>query len=317
MSASPEAASGVRNIECPACGAPVDRDANDPEIAGLIPCAACGLRWERILPSGEELARSYQTGFYEAAAPRGGRLTKAFHAFNSTLRLRELRGMPPGRLLDLGCGKGHFVAAARRVGWDAIGTDHSPAAAAAARQLYGIEIIVGDVTEVALDGPFDAVTMWHMLEHVPDPAGVLRRSRELLAPGGRLVVSVPNLASAQARTFGPDWFHLDREHHAFHFTPVALNRLLEREGFVVERIGYLYPEMEAIGLVQSVLNRAGLRRDELYRFMKRDRTVRADRSLLAAAGLAAAATPFALSASIVMPLLRSGASMQFVAHLDH
>lgn len=295
---------------CFACGSP---GVHDPDIDGLARCPQCGLRWETVPPSPEALSEAYQRGFYEAAPARGGRLVQRFHAFNSTLRLREVSDLPPGRLVDLGCGKGHFVAAARAAGWDAIGTDSSQVAAAAAKGLYGLEIVVGDLVDVPLDGPFDVVTMWHVLEHVHDPARALARARDLLVPGGRLVVSVPNAASFQARVFGAEWFHLDREHHLYHFTPAALRTLLERSGFHVARIGYLYPEMEAIGFVQSVLNRAGLDRDALYRFLKRDRTIKLDRALLASAGLAMLAAPIGLGLTVTMPLTRSGASMQFVA----
>jgi hypothetical protein len=91
-----------------------------------------------------------------------------------------------------------------------------------------------------------------------------------LRAGGRLVVSVPNIQSLQARLFGPHWFHLDMAHHLHHFTPGSLRLLLARHGFAVERMGFAYPEMEIAGLIQSALNRAGFERDQLFRFIKRD-----------------------------------------------
>jgi 2-polyprenyl-3-methyl-5-hydroxy-6-metoxy-1,4-benzoquinol methylase len=298
---------------CPACNAVVDIGMGDPDLEQMAFCGRCGLRWETAVPTGDILTAAYETGFYEAAAPRGGRLVSAFHSFNGTLRMRELRDLPNGRLLDLGCGKGHFLSAARSAGWDAVGIDHSRAAAEAAKRLYDIDIIVGDIADTALRGPFDVVTMWHVLEHVPEPAAILERIRPILRPGGRLVVSVPNLESIQARAFGRHWFHLDRQHHVSHFTPTALQALLERCGYGVEHTGYLYPEMEAVGFVQSVLNWAGQDRDELYRFIKRDRTVHLDRGVLASTALALLSAPFGLSLAVTMPLIKAGASMQFSA----
>lgn len=267
--------------------------------------------------TGHDLAHAYSTGFYSPATPVGGKAIGFARAINNRLRLRELGGLRPGRLLDIGCGKGHFLAAARELGWEVSGIDSSESAAASARQLYGLQILVGDVADEAIPGaPFDAITMWHVLEHVPDPTLVVARARELLRPGGRLVVSVPNVASLQARVFGRHWFHLDRQRHVFHFTPRALRTLLERHGFSVDRMGYLAPEMEAIGLVQSTLNRLGFEPDRLYRVVKGDPAVAVDGPTIGSVLLAAAVFPAAIAWSAIAPVLRSGASMQVVAHLE-
>jgi SAM-dependent methyltransferase len=182
-----------------------------------------------------------------------------------------------------------------------------------ARDRYGVEIVVGDAVSAPVDGPFDAITMWHVLEHLPEPLAALERAAELLAPGGRLVVSVPNNDSWQARLGGDDWLHLDIPRHIYHFTPGSLSQLVERAGFRVERIGHFYPEMEILGVLQTGLNRLGLDPDLLYRFVKRDRSVRLGPQLVASVAVAAALLPVALTAALVAPLLRSGASMQLVA----
>ena len=88
------------------------------------------------------------------------------------------------------------------------------------------------------------------------------------------MISVPNGDSLQAHLGGERWFHLDLPRHLFQFTPRSLAALIERAGLRVVRIGHLYPEMEAIGLVQTTLNRAGFEDDLLYRFAKRDPSAR-------------------------------------------
>jgi SAM-dependent methyltransferase len=178
------------------------------------------------------------------------------------------------------------------------GVEFAEGSAATAQALYDVDVVIGDFLTAPISGQFDAVTMWHTLEHLPDPAAALRRSRELLRPGGRLVVSVPNSESLQARLGGDAWF---------------LSALLARSGFEVERIGYLYPEMEGIGLIQTALNRAGLGQDTLYRFAKRDDTASGGIRLAASAAIATALAPVALAWSFVAPALRTGASMQAVA----
>lgn len=298
---------------CVACGTSGVDLVWDSRLPGLMRCLRCGLRSDQDPITADERADAYRTGFYSTNPHRGARLIGLFRQLNGAIRLRALSGLHPGRLLDIGCGKGHFLAAARAAGWEVVGVDTSPAAAEYAHRHYGISVHVGDAQEIKLDRPFDAVTMWHVLEHLADPSATLDLARELLGPGGRLVVSVPNLASAQARAFGNHWFHLDRRHHLHHFTPEALRALLTRRGFTVERIGSFYPEMEGVGFVQSLLNRVGFEDDLLYRFLKRDGTVHSTPQIAGSIALGAISLPAALALILMAPLVGLGASIQVVA----
>ena len=173
--------------------------------------------------------------------------------------------------------------------------------AEAARTMFDVDVIAGDFLTTAFQGSFDVITMWHTLEHLPDPGAALARSSELLRPDGCLIISVPNASSAQARLGGDAWFHLDLPRHLFQFGPRSISALLSRSGFRLERMSSISPpEMEAIGLIQTVLNRVGLRH-VLYRFAKRDNTVSRGLTLAASFGLAAALTPAALVWSLFAP----------------
>lgn len=298
---------------CVACGQPVGTGAGDSRAdPRLGRCERCGLRWLLDPPTGPDLDRLYTSGFYVPAPPRGGALVGTLHRVNNAIRLRELAELDTGRLLDVGCGKGRFLAAARDAGWDAVGIEFAHASAEAARA-NGVEVHESDFLEVSMPGDFDAVTMWHVLEHLPDPAAAVARAADLVRPGGRVVISVPNIDSLQARIGGDSWFHLDLPRHLFHFGPGSLTALVERAGLRVVRIGHFYPEMEVVGLIQTMLNRAGLEDGLLYRFAKRDPDAPTGRQMLASLALALAAAPGAVAWSAVAPLLRTGASIQLVA----
>jgi SAM-dependent methyltransferase len=298
---------------CIACGtAPVERAFRGATYR-LAACPQCSLRWVADPPEGNELAALYSTGFYEPGPARANRVIEWGHEFNNAFRLRELRGLRRGRLLDIGSGRGRFLAAASAAGWDAMGIEFEPGLARMATDRYGVEVVVGDAVSAAIEGPFDVVTMWHVLEHLPDPLAAVERARELLGPEGRLIISVPNNDSWQARFGGDDWLHLDIPRHIYHFTPDSLTRLVGRAGLQVDRIGHLYPEMEILGVLQTTLNRCGLDPDLLYRFAKRDRTVGLGPNVLLSLGVAATLLPVALAAAVLAPLARSGASMQLVA----
>jgi SAM-dependent methyltransferase len=149
--------------------------------------------------------------------------------------LRRLRwSCPPwvgaGRYLDVGCGSGASLGVARALGWQVAGIEMDEAAAAKARRFTG-ELYVGD----ALSAPFaaarfDVVTAFHVLEHVPDPVAMLRRMLEWLAPGGLLIVEVPNAGGLGAACFGRAWSGLELPRHLVHFTPETLARAVRMAG---------------------------------------------------------------------------------------
>jgi 2-polyprenyl-3-methyl-5-hydroxy-6-metoxy-1,4-benzoquinol methylase len=142
-----------------------------------------------------------------------------------------LTRVPPGAVLDVGCGRGDLGAALVRRGWHVTGIDPSAHACAVAR-MRGLETQVATLESATLTADsFDAVVMSHSLEHVPAPRADLARVRRLLRPGGLLLISVPNFASWQRELFGSEWFALDLPRHRTHFTPQSLEQALRGEGF--------------------------------------------------------------------------------------
>ncbi len=132
-----------------------------------------------------------------------------------------------GRLLDYGCGSGWYARQMRELGWDVTGMDFSAYAAAEVARRFGIPTLTGTLPHPAVGpGSFDVITMGAVLEHVHRPHRLIDAAAEALAPGGYLVVSVPNLASWGLRRFGADWWGLQLPHHLLHFTPATLRRLL-------------------------------------------------------------------------------------------
>jgi SAM-dependent methyltransferase len=157
-------------------------------------------------------------------------LRAAFRACSSrTLKgIREPRGA--NRLLDVGCGTGNALATYRRLGWSVCGVETSEGACRAcwARSL---EVHHATLFDAPLAGrQFDIVLMSHVIEHVLQPAALLRRAAELLAPGGRIVVLTPNIRSLGFALYGSCWFPLDAPRHVFLFDPETLRRLGTQAG---------------------------------------------------------------------------------------
>lgn len=235
----------------------------------LLACAGCDSVWLSPRPSAEALVDFYEDYFTHAAPTEETRLQRVVHrgipasfgaappdlapwerrcgralawigplrelAWQSVMWLEPARR---GRLLDVGCGAGHLLARMQSLGWSVHGIEADPAAARIAADGVGVDRVhQGDLCDAPFDaGSFDAVTLFHVLEHVADPGEALARCRALLAPGGRLVLATPNLESLGRRAFGAAWLHWDPPRHLQLYSRGALARLTEDAGLTVKRL---------------------------------------------------------------------------------
>lgn len=158
----------------------------------------------------------------------------------SLLRQVPLR-RPEGRVLDIGCGSGGYLAFLASLGWDCYGVEPGPNSRAYARDALRLNVHSGPLDACGFeDGFFDLVTMWHVIEHLPNPPEVLREIHRILKPNGLLFLRTPNVEGLEARVFRGNWYGLDPPRHLYLFSPRTLRMLLEREGFTETRSTYLY-----------------------------------------------------------------------------
>lgn len=221
---------------------------------------------------------AHDGGSYATRRPRGSGLAAPLLRTFDRQRLRILarHGSRSGRLLDAGAGRGRFVAAAGAAGWDAGGLEPADRGVEAARDVYGVALQRAGIedAEVAA-GSQDAITLWHVLEHVEDPRATLGVLRGWLRPGGLVLVGVPNLRAVQARIGGDRWFHLDVPRHRTHFTPEGLRATAEAAGLEVVAFHGVLLEHNPFGMWQSVVNRLSGTTSYLYYLLKHSATVRA------------------------------------------
>jgi len=143
------------------------------------------------------------------------------HAFLTDLCYLE--DMAPGKLLEVGCGNGHFLREATAAGWQAVGIDFDPNAIAAAQMIPAVQALVGDLLSMGFaDGMFDAVVMNNVIEHLPMPDSVFKECQRILRPGGRLVMVTPSTRSLGYREYGQDWRGLEVPRHLHLFSPETL-----------------------------------------------------------------------------------------------
>lgn len=203
-------------------------------VHAIVRCVDCGLV---TLPLAYAPPVSYEDAadpYYVEQAPQ--RIANA----------HRLLAMVPGggRLLEIGCACGFLLVAARERGFRVRGIEMSAWASQYARDTYGLDVHTGTLEAAALPAEsVDVVVMADVIEHLFDPAATLREIRRILAPGGRLLLLTPDVGSLLARLAGPRWWGLLDDHY-YYFSRQTLRRLLEREGFAVERIralGRVFP----------------------------------------------------------------------------
>jgi len=143
-----------------------------------------------------------------------------------------------GRLLEVGCGAGRYLDLMRALGWEnVVGVDFSRKAVDQARDVLGLEVYCGELREVELEpDSFDAVSLSHTLEHVPDPVEFLRDIRQVMKPGGRLAIVVPNVESLASRTYSDYWLGLEPPRHLVNFTRRSLTLAIESAGLKIQQI---------------------------------------------------------------------------------
>jgi SAM-dependent methyltransferase len=197
------------------------------EHGDLFECVECGTVHQPSLPPGAELAQLYRDMTDEGylAEEQGRRRTAG--------RLLEMLGRyaPAGRLLDVGCGHGLLLDEARRRGYDVEGLELSASAAAYARDVLGLRVHEHTLAEHEADG-YAAIVLADVLEHLDDPAGAIRRCRELLRPGGVLCLVTPDPSSLTARIAGPRWWGF-LPAHTFLVPRLTLRELVLAEGLFV------------------------------------------------------------------------------------
>ena len=227
----------------------------------VMDCARCHLTFTAPRPDESDLLQYYPSNYhvYHPAAPvrsgTAGAILRRLAMAPYWLRFGDpdliVAPFGSGRFLDVGCGAGALLKRMADAGWRCAGIDVSPTAVAVTRQAVP-DAVVQEATLATFEpeAPFALITMHHVLEHLPDPVAGLARCRQLLEPGGQLLVSVPNIDSLEARIFSRRWIGLDIPRHLTHFSRSTLTELLERSGF---QIVNARPAMCASFLSESTL----------------------------------------------------------------
>ncbi len=190
-------------------------------------------------PSPENLGRYYESNDYISHTDSKRSLfEKAYHfvkgiALKNKLNLINNCSSIKCNLLDIGAGTGDFLLTAKQNGWNTIGVEPSEKAKGIA---IGKGIQFSDSTEELESNSFDVITMWHVLEHVPNLEIQIKELKRLVKPNGTIIIAVPNFKSYDANYYGKFWAAFDVPIHFWHFSKTAIKLLFEKEDIKLEKV---------------------------------------------------------------------------------
>lgn len=212
----------------------------------LVQCNVCGLIYQNPQLSRAELEPHYPK-IYEPYRKNPDdelsffRKIDSQHGLNRRCRQLMKYRPQPGNILDIGCATGLFLNTMSDHGWLVTGIEPSKYASEYARKTFNINVKTGVLEDLNIPtDEFDVVTMWDVLEHVPDPRMTLTEVARVLKPEGLLALSLPNPTCPEAKIFGDSWIGWDRPRHLYLFTPDILQKYLWDAGFgkiILESLG--------------------------------------------------------------------------------
>lgn len=220
-------------ILCPLCeatrGIPVHREGSFQ----MVQCPSCQFVFLNPRPSKESLLSFYQHYLPEEGSSIEAWRTMMQPIFKKAARLIQ-KSKRKGRLLDVGSGFGFFLSEMESRGWEVMGVEISQKAMGYAREVLGVTVCAGPLTEIGFPGNyFDAVTAFYVIEHLPDPIVFLQESYRILKPGGLVLLRYPHTTPIKnfLHLFGIENRLYDLPAHLSDFSPETMQKFLERGGF--------------------------------------------------------------------------------------
>jgi len=221
-------------------------------------CLSCTLRFTQAVPDAASVGAYYQSDNYISHTnSQQGFINRLYHYVRrSTLKkklrlLRHITGLRTGHLLDIGAGTGAFAGTMHQAGWQVTGLEPDAATRERALALHGITLASSDQLFQLPAGSFDAITLWHVLEHVHELHAYIEQAKILLKEKGRLLIAVPNYIAYDAAVYCQYWAAYDVPRHLYHFSPAAMKNLLQQHQLQLLDVQPMWYDSFYISLLSS------------------------------------------------------------------
>lgn len=210
------------------------------ESFAIVQCKKCDFKFTNPRPSAESLGKYYSSENYVSHTNKGNNLINSvyklvrYYTINKKVKFID-NFHSSGNLLDIGCGTGFFIKRAKEKGWNVLGVE--PSVSAREKISEKMQPFVYDsIKDIKLKKHFHIITLWHVIEHIPDLEATLKKIKKLLHPEGKIIIAVPNANSWDAQYYKEYWAAYDLPRHLYHFSPDTMKNLLKSNKFKLEDI---------------------------------------------------------------------------------
>lgn len=227
----------------------------------LVRCNNCNFIFTNPRPKAEDLYKYYQSQDYVSHSNKSNNpvnfIYKIARNFTLKRKVRLINSISKkGKILDVGCGTGHFINACQQNGWAITGVEPDKQARKVASDKTG-QTIADDLSKID-ENNFDVISMWHVLEHVSDLNQYMRMLVERLKENGKLIVAVPNHKSNDAIYYKADWAAYDVPRHLYHFDQNTMNQLANKYGLKVAKTLPMKLDSYYVSLLSETYQGSGL-----------------------------------------------------------
>ncbi len=237
----------VQQSHCPVCKSQSLKEvfaAKDYTVSNeqfvIAECTDCSLRFTQGIPCETAIQRYYQSSSYISHSnTKKGLVNRIYHwarfftMMSKESLVKKATKKSVGMLLDVGSGTGTFVHTMEKAGWNVSGLEPDANAREIGRKQYNCDIYPSEELFMLQDGTYDAITMWHVLEHVHQLHEYIVQLKKLLATKGKLIIAVPNYTSKDAAIYQEYWASYDVPRHLYHFSPASVRKLMNMHGLKV------------------------------------------------------------------------------------
>jgi 2-polyprenyl-3-methyl-5-hydroxy-6-metoxy-1,4-benzoquinol methylase len=228
-------------------------------------CHNCFVRFTQNVPSQQEIGPYYKAEAYVSHTnTQKGLINKIYHKVrNYTLKskrklIQHETNLSKGNILDIGCGTGAFLNEMKSASWNITGLEPDKKASKMASKLYGINTQNPEVLFQLPKNSYDAITMWHVLEHVHQLHEYIKALHDLIKDNGSIFIAVPNYTSYDASHYEELWAAYDVPRHLFHFSPQSMEVLLNKYGLKLKSIQPMWFDSFYVSMLsQHIKNKRG------------------------------------------------------------
>lgn len=255
----------IHYSNCPVCGSEDIKNilsAKDytasAETFVIAECSSCSFRFTQNVPDANSISPYYKAEDYISHTDETKGLIGTLYKMirERTLRrkrklIKKVTGISKGSLLDVGSGIGAFVQEMKKNNWSVTGLEPDADAREMAKKIYDLDLKEQKEFFHLPESSFDAITLWHVLEHVHDLSGCIKQLKLLLKETGTLFIAVPNYTSLDAKIYKEYWAAYDVPRHLYHFSPQSMQQLIEKNGLKIIQYKPMWYDSFYISLLSS------------------------------------------------------------------